>query len=68
MTGFRQQSLSEGILNGSRVSSELVAIQVIRVGGSITREVTEDQSSPIKTLKLQVDLDYFSRFNRPKRC
>ena len=28
MTGFRQQSLSEGILNGSRVSSRLVAIQL----------------------------------------
>ena len=27
MTGFRQQSLSEGILNGSRVSRKLVAIQ-----------------------------------------
>jgi putative transposase len=27
MTGFRKQSLSEGILNGSRVSSRLVAIQ-----------------------------------------
>ncbi len=27
VTGFRLQSLSVGILNGSRVSSELVAIQ-----------------------------------------
>ena len=27
MTGFRQQSLSEGILNGSRVSNRRVAIQ-----------------------------------------
>jgi len=29
MTGFRQQSLSEGILNGSRVSSRLVAIHFL---------------------------------------
>lgn len=29
MTGFRQQSVSEGILNGSRVSSRLVAIQFL---------------------------------------
>jgi hypothetical protein len=28
MTGFRQQSLNEGILNGSRVSNRLVAIQI----------------------------------------
>lgn len=37
MTGFRQQSLSEGILNGLRVSSRLVAIQLVAVAEDNTR-------------------------------
>lgn len=39
MTGFHQQSLSEGTLNGSRVPSRIVAIHIVVVSQPITGAV-----------------------------
>jgi IS30 family transposase len=81
MTGFRQQSLNEGILNGLRVSSRLVAIHSVITGESIRALAARLQRAPSTISReikrnggreayraVQADQHAWVQARRPKRC